>query len=274
MKKTSNNPLASIIIINFNKSNFLLDSIKSSLKQTYKKKEIIFFDDKSTDDSLKKIKNFRIKNNYDFKIMTNLKKKGSVATINHIAALKKSLSKASGKYVFLMDSDDYFQQNKLNEIIKLFKKNKSYKFILNLPIIKFKKKLIKKKFQYKLSDNKWPKFPPTSCMCFEKKTLEDVIKKISPKKFPTLAIDFRLAVYYSLILKKFIIHNSYLTVYRYVEESMDSKYRSKYRSKKWWIRRKEAFDFLNLILKKNKLPTNKSLDFFVTKIFNKFLTNT
>ena len=59
MKKTLNGPLASIIIVNFNKSNFLLDSIKSSLKQTYKKKEIIFFDDKSTDDSLKKIKNFR-----------------------------------------------------------------------------------------------------------------------------------------------------------------------------------------------------------------------
>ena len=75
MKKTFKGPLASIIIINFNKSNFLLDSIKSSLKQTYKKKEIIFFDDKSTDDSLKKIKNFRIKNNYDFKIMTNLKKR-------------------------------------------------------------------------------------------------------------------------------------------------------------------------------------------------------
>jgi len=40
MKNTFNNgPLASIIITNFNKSNFLLDSVKSSLKQTYKNKE-------------------------------------------------------------------------------------------------------------------------------------------------------------------------------------------------------------------------------------------
>ena len=271
MTKTFNDPLASIIIINYNKSNFLLDSIKSSLKQTYKKKEIIFFDDKSTDDSLKKIKNFRLKNNYDFKIITNLKKRKSFATINHIAALKKSLSKAKGKYIFLMDSDDYFRHNKLNEIIKLFKKNKSYKFILDQPIIKFKKKEIKKKIRYNLSANRWPKFPPTSCMCFEKKTLEKVINKINSKKFPTLAIDFRLAVYYSLILKKFIIHNSHLTIYRQVEESMDSKYRSKYRSKEWWVRRNEAFNFLNLILKKNKLPTNKSLDFLITRLFNKIL---
>ncbi len=171
MKKTLSGPLASIIIINFNKSDFLLDSIKSSVKQTYKKKEIIFFDDKSTDDSLKKIKNFKVKNDYDFKIISNLKKRKSFATINHIAALKKSLSKASGKYIFLMDSDDYFHHNKLNEIIKLFEKNKSYKFILDQPIVKYKHKKIKKKFQYNLSDNKWPKFPPTSCMSFEKKNI-------------------------------------------------------------------------------------------------------
>ena len=104
-----------------------------------------FFDDKSTDDSLKKIKNFKTKKNYNFKIITNLKKKKSFATINHISALKKSLSKARGKYVFLMDSDDYFHHNKLNEIIKLFEKNKSYKFILDQPIIKFKKKKNSKK---------------------------------------------------------------------------------------------------------------------------------
>ena len=118
--------------------------------------------------------------------------------------------------------------------------------------------------------NKWPKFPPTSCMCFEKKTLKKVLNKIGFKKFPNLAIDFRLAVYYSLILKKFYIHRSHLTFYRQVEESMDSKY-VKYRSKEWWKRREEAFEFLNIILKKNKLPVNTGLDFFVTKFLNKLL---
>ena len=108
-------------------------------------------------------------------------------------------------------------------------------------------------------------------MCFEKKTLKNVLKKISFKKFPNLAIDFRLAVYYSLILKQFFIHKSHLTFYRQVEESMDSKY-IKYRSKEWWKRRQEAFEFLNLILKKNKLPINKGLDFFVTRLFNKIIS--
>ena len=271
MTNIYNEPLASIIITNYNKSNFLITAVKSCLEQNYKKKEIIFFDDKSTDNSLKKIKNFKIKNNYSFKIISNLKKKKSFATFSHINAVKKSLMKAKGKYVFLLDSDDYFHQDKLKEIIKIFENNKTCKFVLDLPILKYKKKEIKKNFQYNLTKNKWPKFPPTSCMCFEKKTLKDVLNKISFKKFPNLAIDFRLAVYYSLILKKFFIHKSHLTFYRQVEESMDSKY-IKYRSKEWWKRRQEAFEFLNLILKKKKLPINRGLDFFVTKLFNKLLS--
>ena len=271
MKNINNGPLATIIITNYNKTNFILKSVKSCLKQDYKNKEIIFFDDKSSDNSLNKIKNFKKKNKYNFKIISNSSKKKDFATFNHIKAIKKSLAKAKGKYIFLLDSDDYFHPNKIKKIIKTFEKNKKYKFILDQPIFKFKKKLIKKKFQYKVLKNKWPKFPPTSCMCFEKKTLKDVLKKISFKKFPNLAIDFRLAVFYSLVLKKFYIHKLNLTYYRQVEESMDSKY-IKYRSKEWWKRRKEAFEFLNLILKKNKLPINKSLDLFVTKLLNKILS--
>ena len=74
MKDKSNQPLASIIITNFNKSKFLLGSIKSCLKQDYKKKQIIFFDDKSTDGSFKKIKKFKEQNSLDFIILDNPKK--------------------------------------------------------------------------------------------------------------------------------------------------------------------------------------------------------
>ena len=107
-------------------------------------------------------------------------------------------------------------------------------------------------------------------MCFERKTFQKALKKICFKRYPNLAIDFRLALYCSLILEKFYILKSHLTFYRQVEESMDSKY-LKYRSKAWWKRRDEAFNFLNYILKKNKLSSNKSLDFFLTKILNKIL---
>jgi glycosyltransferase involved in cell wall biosynthesis len=270
MKNSKNEPLASIIITNYNKSSFLKYSVKSCIEQKYKKKEIIFFDDKSTDNSLIKIKELNKKTKQKIKIISNPNKKKNFPTLSHIEAIKKGLKKTKGKYVFLLDSDDYFHKNKIKKIIEIFNKNEKIQFVLNNPILKYKKKEIKKKFESNLTKNKWPKFPPTSCMCFEKKTLTNVLKKIYPKKFPNLAIDFRLAVYYSLILKKFYIHQSYLTFYRQVEDGMDSKY-NKYKSKEWWIRRNEAFEFLNLLLKKNNLPPNRSIDFFVTRLLNNLL---
>ena len=263
-------PLVSVIITNYNKSKYILESVKSCLNQSYKKKEIIFFDDKSTDNSLNKIKNFKNKNNLKFKIISNLSKKENSAPINQMIAIKKSLNFAKGKYIFLLDSDDFFHKNKILEIITIFKKDKQKKMILDLPIFKYKKKEVKKNFINKNLKNKWPKFPSTSCMCFEKKTLKSIISKIKFKKYPNLAIDFFLAVYYSVILKNFYIHKSHLTYYRQLSNGTESNY-IKFKSKKWWIRRKEAFEFLNSLLLKKKLPLNRSLDYFITKFLNQFL---
>ena len=107
-------------------------------------------------------------------------------------------------------------------------------------------------------------------MTFEKKTLVKVLNTINFKRYPNLAIDFYLAVYYSIIIKDFYIHRSHLTYYRQVSDGTDSKY-NKFKNKKWWVRRKEAFEFLNSLLSKNKMPTNKSLDFMLTKFINFFL---
>ena len=144
------------------------------------------------------------------------------------------------------------------------------KIVLDQPIYKYKKKLIKKNYSNKISKNKWPKFPPTSCMTLEKKTLLKVLNKINFKKFPNLAIDFYIAVYYSIIIKDFYIHNLHLTYYRQVSNGTDSNY-NKYKNKKWWNRRNEAFEFLNSLLSKNKMPTNQSLDYILTKFINFFL---
>tara|TARA_B100001057_G_scaffold398787_1_gene409515 strand:- start:956 stop:1765 length:810 start_codon:yes stop_codon:yes gene_type:complete len=269
MPSLSKNALVTIIITNFNKSDFVLKAINTCLSQKYKNIEIILFDDKSSDDSLNKIVNFKENNNLTFKIISNKRKKNFSPPINQFLAVKKSLKFAKGKFISLLDADDYFHKNKIFEIINIFNKNNT-KIILDQPIYKYKKKMIKKKYSSKIIKGKWPKFPPTSCMTFEKKTLVKVLNNINFKRFPNLAIDFYLAVYYSIIIKNFYIHRSYLTYYRQVNDGTDSNY-IKYKNKKWWIRRKEAFDFLNSLLSKNKMPTNKSLDFVLTKFINFFI---
>ena len=49
-------PLVSVLINNYNKEKFCFKAVKSVLKQSYHKVEIIFFDDFSEDQSLSKIK--------------------------------------------------------------------------------------------------------------------------------------------------------------------------------------------------------------------------
>ena len=80
--KTLKNNLASIIIVNFNNADFLNQSLKSALNQSYKNKEVIVVDDYSTDHSLKVLKTFKKK----IKVIRNRKKTlvGSYNQINLI----------------------------------------------------------------------------------------------------------------------------------------------------------------------------------------------
>ena len=51
--------LISILITSYNKENFIDQTIKSCLSQNYSAKEILIFDDCSTDNSLDILKKFR-----------------------------------------------------------------------------------------------------------------------------------------------------------------------------------------------------------------------
>ena len=75
MPNLNDNPLVSLIITNYNKSNFIIKAINSCLNQKYRNIEIIFFDDKSSDNTLKKIKEFKKKMIWILKLLRIQKKK-------------------------------------------------------------------------------------------------------------------------------------------------------------------------------------------------------
>ena len=80
---------ASILIANYNNENFIEDCINSLLHQTYKNIEIIFFDDQSSDNSVKKVKKFDKVN-----LIINSKKKKNLDATIKLTPIGRHLIKA------------------------------------------------------------------------------------------------------------------------------------------------------------------------------------
>jgi len=94
----------SIIIPNFNKGQFIAETINSILSQTFTNWEIIFVDDYSTDNSIDIINSIYDKR---IKIIELTENKGASYCRNYGFSISK------GKYVIFLDSDDIFLENAL-----------------------------------------------------------------------------------------------------------------------------------------------------------------
>jgi len=105
MKKKYRIPKASVIIANYNNAKYLRNCINSILNQSYKNIEIIAVDDKSEDSSLEVLKKYKKK----IKVIKN-RKKTSKGSYNQINSYYKGFIKSKGKYIFFLDSDDYFKK--------------------------------------------------------------------------------------------------------------------------------------------------------------------
>ncbi len=251
--------LASIIITNYNKEKFVKKSVQSALNQNYKNKEIIFFDDKSTDNSLKIVRKFN-----KIILIENKSKKFSSSPLNQINAIIRSFLKSKGEYIFFLDSDDEFKNNKVKNIIDYFKKSKKINIIQDKPYIKKKKKIMELKKKLHIFSI-WPSIYPTSCIAIKKKYFSEFLKYVEKKKFPNLEIDSRLVIY-TFLKKDLKIINKSFTIYNFDQYGITSNYKKF--SKKWWIKRKEAFDYMEFLMKKFKIKLNKGPDFYFTKLIN------
>lgn len=98
----------SIIIPNYNKEEYVRETLESIFNQTYKNFEVIVVDDGSTDKSIEIIKEFDIK-----LFHTNRKRAGGARNVG--------IDNATGDYIIFLDSDDYFTDNtvleRLNNLI-------------------------------------------------------------------------------------------------------------------------------------------------------------
>jgi glycosyltransferase involved in cell wall biosynthesis len=260
------NFLISVIITNFNKSEFLEKNIKSLLKQTYKKFEIIIFDDCSTDNSIKII-NENIKKFTKFRLIVNKKKKFEYSALNQINGIIKSFRYVKGDIICLMDADDFFKKDKLKEVNNYFNYNKKSRIVYDFPSCH------ENQFKYKdkCKTYIWPTIFPTSCISLKKEHFLFFIKNIKKNDFQFLEVDARINIFYNFFYHEYNKINKKLTIYNYDQKGISAKIKKL--SKKWWIRRDEAFKYLKYTLKIKNKRLAYNLDYFITKIISFFCKN-
>lgn len=103
-----------------NGEKFLNDAIISVLNQTYKKFELIFFNNFSSDRSEDILKSFK-----DERIRYHNSKK----YLNLYRARNEAIKVSTGDYVTFLDTDDLWESNKLEKQIEFFKLNKKAKLL-------------------------------------------------------------------------------------------------------------------------------------------------
>ena len=115
MRKNNIKPLVSIIMNCRNGERFLRESISSAIAQSYKKWELIFWDNCSTDNSKKILKKFKDNRIKYFK---------SKKFVSLYAARNLAIKKAKGDYISFLDTDDLWLKNKLSRQINYLLKKK------------------------------------------------------------------------------------------------------------------------------------------------------
>lgn len=110
----------SIVVPNYNYSNYLYQRVYSILNQNYKIHELIILDDASKDNSLFYIKQIeqKISEFINVKVVVN-----DINSGNAFSQWQKGMNLATGDYVWVAEADDYAKKNFLNEVVSPLKKN-------------------------------------------------------------------------------------------------------------------------------------------------------
>jgi glycosyltransferase involved in cell wall biosynthesis len=108
------NPLVSVIIPTYNSSKYIKETLESILNQTYSNLEIIITDDASKDNTLDIVRGYEDER---IKILTSNKNLGISQNMN------KGILASEGKYIAIMDADDWSYPYRIEKQVKLMEEN-------------------------------------------------------------------------------------------------------------------------------------------------------
>lgn len=111
-------PLVSVLMVTYNRAEFLKESIKSVLDQTYDNIQFVIIDDGSDDESCQIIEAFQDDRIELYRLNEN----------RHICyATNYGYSKIKGEYLARIDSDEVWYPNRLSEQLKFMEEHEEYK---------------------------------------------------------------------------------------------------------------------------------------------------
>ena len=204
--------LISVVVNCFNGDKYLEECLDSIKKQSYKNFEVIFFDNCSTDNSkfiFNKISDERFKY-FSNDIHTNLS-----------TARNNAIKKARGEIISILDVDDYWDKEMLNNVNIVFNENKEIMFsFTNFYILKNNKKIkVNSKVEEPLSDSIFKNYKlGINTISFNYKIFKNY--KFNEKYH--MIGDFDLIANLSLKYKFYHI-DKYLSVYRNHKENETNK---------------------------------------------------
>jgi len=108
--------LISIIIPMYNSENSIVRCLNSTINQEYLNFELILIDDCSSDNTINIATNFLNENNIHYTLISNTENMGAGASRNI------GISKARGRYIAFLDSDDYWCPNKIKKQLPFLNK--------------------------------------------------------------------------------------------------------------------------------------------------------
>jgi glycosyltransferase involved in cell wall biosynthesis len=113
VSKKNENPLVSIITVCYNSEEYIRDTIESVLNQTYDNIEYIIVDGDSTDNTLDIIKEYEPKFNGRMRWI-------SEPDDGIYDAMNKGIEMSNGKIIGIINSDDWYELNAVDEIVNIF----------------------------------------------------------------------------------------------------------------------------------------------------------
>ncbi|SIR46740.1 glycosyltransferase family 2 protein [Halanaerobium kushneri] len=197
MSENNPKPLVSIITVCYNSEKHIRDTIESVLNQTYDNIEYIIVDGDSTDNTLDIIKEYEAKFNGRLKWI-------SKPDDGIYDAMNKGISMANGEIIGIVNSDDWYEIDAVEAVVKIFTKNRNVGLVHG-NMAKYNDKDVlykihkKRKSKFDFSE----KVPYNHPTCF--------VKKWVYEKIGLFELEFKTASDYDFMLK---VYNSDIeTVY-------------------------------------------------------------